>query len=90
MENQIKLPEELLLEIQSVRDQLTQNVIKIGRLNVQLSFYETDMAIVKDELKKLYQEAAEISLKEESIQNRVSTEYGSGKINFETGIFTKD
>ena len=35
MSEQIKLPEELLLEIQALKDELTENVIRIGRLNVQ-------------------------------------------------------
>ena len=51
MENQTKLPEELLLEIQQLRDELTENVLKIGRLNVQVSFYEKDLEIFRNELK---------------------------------------
>lgn len=76
-----------MLEIQALRDELTQNVIKIGRLNVQVSFYEKDLEIFREELKKLYDEASKISLKEESLQNRVIQEYGMGKLDFETGIF---
>lgn len=87
--NQIKLPEELLNELQELRDTLTQNVVKIGRLNVQLSFYEKDIKIIKGELDSLYEEAAKISAKEDEIQNRVVKEYGIGKLDFETGVFTK-
>jgi hypothetical protein len=90
MENQIKLSEELLLEIQNLRDELTQNVVKIGRLNVQLSFYEADIEIIKDELKKLYAQAADISMREDQVQNKVTTEHGNGKLDFETGLFTKE
>jgi hypothetical protein len=87
MENQTKLPEELLLEIQQLRDELTENVLKIGRLNVQVSFYEKDLEIFRNELKKLYEEAAKISIKEEEMQNKVTKEYGNGKLDFETGLF---
>lgn len=89
-ENKIQLPSELIEELQKLRDELTQNVIKIGRLNVQLSFYKRDMEIIEQELQNLYQEAATISVKEDEIQNRVTSEYGNGKLDFETGIFTKD
>ncbi len=87
---QIKLPEELLLEIQKLRDELTQNVVRIGRLNVQLSFYKKDMKMVEDELEFLYQEAERISQREEEVQNSVISQYGQGSLNFETGIFTKE
>lgn len=89
-ENQIQLPNELMDELQKLRDELTQNVVKIGRLNVQLSFYKKDMGIIENELQNLYQEAAMISLKEDELQNKVTGEYGNGKLDFETGIFTKD
>lgn len=88
-QNEIKLPEELLTELQQLRDELTQNVVKIGRLNVQLSFYKKDMEIIESELASLYQEAAAISSKEDGVQNKVVSEYGNGKLDFETGIFTK-
>jgi hypothetical protein len=87
MENQTKLPEELLLEIQQLRDELTENVLKIGRLNVQVSFYEKDLEIFRNELNKLYEEAAKISVREEEMQNRVIKEYGDGKLDFESGVF---
>lgn len=86
---QIKLPEELLLEIQKVRDELTQNVVRIGRLNVQLSFYKKDVKMIEDELSFLYQEAETISQKEEETQNKVISQYGQGNLDFESGIFTK-
>jgi hypothetical protein len=89
MEN-IKLPEELLLEIQKLRDELTQNVVHIGRMNVQISFYKKDITLLEDQLKVLYQEAEAISEKEQSLQDKVISEYGSGKLNFETGIFVKE
>jgi conjugal transfer/entry exclusion protein len=90
MENQIQLPNELMDELQKLRDELTQNVIKIGRLNVQLSFYKKDTEIIERELQNLYQEAAMISVKEDELQNKVTGEYGNGKLDFETGVFTKD
>lgn len=87
MENQTKLPEELLLEIQQLRGELTENVLKIGRLNVQVSFYEKDLEIFRNELNKLYEEAAKISVREDEMQNRVIKEYGDGKLDFESGVF---
>jgi hypothetical protein len=89
-ENQIKMSDELMLQIQALRDELTQNVVRIGRLNVQLSFYRKDMEIIQNELNSLYQIAEGISVKEDEIQRKVVEEYGGGKLDFETGIFTKE
>jgi hypothetical protein len=89
MENkQIKLPEDLLLEIQTLKDEVTENVIRIGKLNVQKSFYEKDLRIMGIELTSLYEQADVISKKEESLQTKVVSQYGNGKLDFETGIFT--
>jgi hypothetical protein len=89
MSEQIKLPEELLLEIQALKDKLTENVIRIGRLNVQKSFYEKDLRMINTELDSLYDAAEKISGEEDDLQAKVIHEYGNGKLDFESGIFTK-
>jgi uncharacterized coiled-coil DUF342 family protein len=89
MNEQIKLPEELLLEIQALKDELTENVIRIGRLSVQRSFYEKDLKMLSAELDSLYDKAESISGREDDLQARVVNEYGNGKLDFESGIFTK-
>jgi hypothetical protein len=90
MSEQIKLPEELLMEIQKLRDELTQNVIRIGRLNVEASFHRKDLELVEQELKALYDYAEDISIRESELQQKVISEYGNGKLDFESGMFTKE
>ncbi len=65
------------------------NVIKVGRLSVQKSFYEKDLEVINSQLANLHDQAALIYQKEEELQKRVITEYGNGKLDFETGIFTR-
>jgi hypothetical protein len=90
MSEQIKLPEELLLEIQKLRDELTQNVVRIGRLNVEAAFHKKDLQIIESELSSLYDLAEDISARESELQRRVISEYGNGKLDFESGVFTKE
>lgn len=90
MSEQIRLPEDLMLEIQKLRDELTQNVVRIGRLNVQASFYRKDLEIIENDLKNLYDVAERISIDEEKLQAKVVEQFGTGKLDFETGIFHKD
>jgi len=90
MAEQIKLPEELLMEIQKLRDELTSNVVRIGRLNVEAAFHRKDLEILESEINSLYDYAEDISLKESDLQKRVTDQYGNGKLDFETGLFTKE
>lgn len=89
MEESVKLPEELVLEVQALKDELMDNVIKVGRLSVQKSFYEKDLEMINEQLSGLHDQAAVIYQKEEDLQQRVISQYGNGKLDFETGIFTK-
>jgi hypothetical protein len=90
MSEQIKLPEELLMEIQKLRDELTSNVVRIGRLNVEAAFHRKDLEILESEINSLYDYAEDISLRESDLQKRVTDQYGNGKLDFETGLFTKE
>ena len=89
MEETLKLPEELVLEVQALKDELMDNVIRVGRLSVQKSFYEKDLEMINNQLSELHDQAALIYQKEEDLQQRVISQYGNGKLDFETGIFTK-
>ena len=90
MAEQIKLPEELLMEIQKLRDELTSNVVRIGRLNVEAAFHRKDLEILESEITSLYNYAEDISLRESDLQKRVTDQYGNGKLDFESGMFTKE
>jgi hypothetical protein len=90
MEDKIKLPDELLLEIQNLKDELTENVVRIGRVNVEASFHRKDLAVLENELLSLYDRAEDISIRENDLQKKVVGLYGNGKLDFETGIFVKD
>ena len=90
MSEQIKLPEELLLEIQKLRDELTANVVRVGRLNIEAAFHRKDLEIIESEIKSLYDYAEDISLRESDLQKKVTDQFGHGKLNFESGIFTKE
>ena len=91
MENKpFKLPEDLLLEIQGLKDELTENVVRIGKLNVQKASYEKDLNMINLELDALYGQAEVLSKKEEDLQAKVVSLYGNGKLDFQTGIFTNE
>ena len=88
-DKEIKLPDDLLLEIQSLKDSLTENVIKIGRLCVQKSFYEKDLEMLNLELKSLFDDAEMISKSEEEMEIKITTQYGAGRLDLASGVFLK-
>lgn len=90
MSEELKLPDDLILEIQNLKEVLMDNIIKIGRLSVQKSFYEKDLLIINNELESLHNEASDIYAKEEALQEKVISQYGKGKLDFESGIFTRE
>jgi len=90
MSEQIKLPEELLMEIQKLRDELTANVVRVGRLNIEAAFHRKDLEIIDTEINSLYDYAEDISLRESDLQKKVTDQFGNGKLDFESGIFTKE
>jgi hypothetical protein len=90
MSQEIKLPEELMKEIESVRNQVTENVVYIGRLNVQRSFFLKDVEEIEKQLQVEYDKAETLNGKENELQQKVVSQFGAGKLDFSTGIFTKD
>ena len=90
MSEQIKLPEELLMEIQKLRDELTANVVRVGRLNIEAAFHRKDLEIIETEINSLYDYAEDISLRESDLQKKVTDQFGNGKLDFESGILTKE
>ena len=90
MSERIKLPEELLMEIQKLRDELTANVVRVGRLNIEAAFHRKDLEIIDTEINSLYDYAEDISLRESDLQKKVTDQFGNGKLDFESGIFTKE
>lgn len=90
MSEEIKLPEELMLEIEGVRNEITENIVFIGRLNVQRAFYLKDLAEIEKQLEVQYDKADLLNRKEDELQKKVVSQYGNGKLDFATGVFTKE
>lgn len=90
MSEQIKLPEDLLKEIETVRNEITENVVLIGRLNVQKAFYQRDLKMIEAQLESHYDKSELLNQKEDELQKKVVSQFGNGKLDFASGIFTKD
>jgi hypothetical protein len=88
MSEEIKINEELFSEIESLKNELTDNVIQIGRLKIEISLYEKDLQLMNLQLGNLCEEAEKIRIKEIELKKKLDEEYGPCDYNFETGTIT--
>jgi hypothetical protein len=89
MSEDIKINEELFNEIEQLKNELTENVIKIGRLRIEISLYEKDLHLMNLQLENLCSEAEKIRSNEMSIKKKLDEQYGPCEYNFETGTIRK-
>jgi hypothetical protein len=86
----VKLTQEELDSILSLRNLVKENVEKVGKLNIQKHFLEQELEFVEEQLGALYQEAMQLGEKEKSKIDEIVGKYGEGKLDFATGIYTID
>ena len=89
MSEEIKISEELFSEIEKLKNELTENVIKIGRLKIEISLYEKDLHLMNLQLGNLCEEAEKIRIREIDLKKKLNEEYGPCEYNFETGTIIK-
>ena len=85
-----KLSQEELDSIISLRNLAKENVEKIGKLNIQKYFLESELEFVKEQLSSLYTESMQLNEQEKSKIDEVVGKYGEGKLDFATGVYTVD
>jgi hypothetical protein len=89
MAEEIKINEELFSEIEKLKNDLTENVIKIGRLRIEISLYEKDLHLMNLQLGNLCDEAEKIRGTEIELKKKLDEQYGPCEYNFETGTVKK-
>jgi hypothetical protein len=89
MSEPIKVREEFFSEIEKLKNDLTDNVIKIGRLKIEISLYEKDLHLMNLQLGNLCEEAEKIRIREIDLKKKLDEEYGPCEYNFETGTVVK-
>ena len=88
MSESIKIKEELFSEIEKLKNELTDNVIKIGRLKIEISLYEKDLHLMNLQLGNLCEEAEKIRIREIDLKKKLDEEYGPCEYDFESGTVT--
>ena len=89
MAEEIKINEELFSEIEKLKTELTENVVKIGRLRIEISLYEKDLNLMNFQLENLCGDAEKIRATEMELKKKLDEQYGPCEYNFETGTVRK-
>lgn len=89
MAEDMKIDEELFSEIETLKKSLTENVIKIGRLKIEISLYEKDLNLMNLQMSNLCEEAEKIRIQEMTLKKKLEEKYGPCEYNFDTGTIKK-
>lgn len=89
MSEEIKISEELFSEIEKLKSELTENVIKVGRLKIEISLYEKDLQLMNLQMNNLCEESEKIRTREIQLKKKLNEEYGPCEYNFENGTIKR-
>lgn len=88
--NQIKITNEELEKINSLRNEILENVESIGRLNIRKHFLVKELEPIEATLMSLLQKSEDLDTQEKEVIDEIIQKYGEGQLNFESGIYTKE
>lgn len=80
-----KVTSEELLQIQKLRESLTEIITSVGELNLNKFILETQIKTVTDEINKQQTNFLEFQEQERVLFEKLQQTYGTGNIDLETG-----
>lgn len=86
----LKLPENILLEIQDLQTRISKSLLDVGQITLIISKMESEIKIAEQEKNKKVLEAENLEEEKRILSERIISEYGEGKLDLSTGIYTKE
>ena len=100
----LKLPENILLEIQDLQTRISKSLLDVGQITLIISKMESEIKIAEQEKNKKVLEAENLeeeknkkvleaeNLEDEQrrLSDRIVSEYGEGKLDLSSGIYTRE
>ena len=88
MADSIKISQEELNSLLDLRERIRTNVESIGRLNIKRHFTQLELNQVNEDLNQAYSFSEELSAEENKIVQEITSKYGEGDLDFNTGVYT--
>jgi hypothetical protein len=90
MSEGIKLTDEELLSVKSLREQIMDVISTSGQLKLTYDLMEQDLTSVKAKLNEQVVKYKELLVKEKGLVDELLNKYGMGSLDVETGVFTPE
>jgi predicted house-cleaning noncanonical NTP pyrophosphatase (MazG superfamily) len=90
MSESIKLTDEELLSVKSLREQIMDIISTSGQLKLTHDLMEQDLTSVKAKLNEQVVKYKELLVKEKELVDELLNKYGMGSLDVETGVFTPE
>jgi hypothetical protein len=90
MSDAVKLTEEELTSIKTLREQIIEVISTVGQTKITTELLKEELTTIENKIleqTKLYKELLE---KEKSLVNGLLEKYGVGSLDIDTGIFTPE
>ncbi len=90
MSDAVKLTEEELTSIKTLREQIIEVISTVGQTKITTELLKEELTTIENKIleqTKLYKELLE---KEKSVVNGLLEKYGVGSLDIDTGIFTPE
>jgi hypothetical protein len=88
MTEKTKVTQEELKSILDLRERIRSNVEIIGRLNIKRHFAQLELNQIEGDLKEAYSISEDLSMEENRVVSEITSKYGEGDLDFETGSYT--
>ena len=88
MSDQIKISQEELNSLLDLRERIRTNVESIGRLNIKRHFTQLELNQTVEDLDVAYSVSEDLSMEENRVVQEITSKYGEGDLDFNTGLYT--
>jgi hypothetical protein len=86
----LKLPENILLEIQDLQTRISKSLLEVGQITLIISKMESEIKVAEQEKNKKVLEAENLEDEQRRLSDRIVSEYGEGKLDLSSGIYTRE
>ena len=86
----LKLPENILLEIQDLQTRISKSLLEVGQITLIISKMESEIKVAEQEKNKKVLESENLEDEQRRLSDRIVSEYGEGKLDLSSGIYTRE
>ena len=87
MEKTIKLPEDIIDKIKSIRENYNKNIVELGSIRLETIKTELTLNMLKEEEKRVLGEMDKVSSQQKELADHIFETYGPGEIDLDKKLY---